>query len=220
MRIVLISVSLLLLSGCGMVNKATAPWMDHPVDCPWDSKGGKARLESREYWPSVMAAGKSVDMRFVTSSNSSLDADRLIKRSIDFIENKGYLDVWQKSNSYYYRLPRPQIIPPYRFYLCSVNPAVYVLIPHNHGPGDGRSNYDILGGDLPNYTYFMDPRLLTYIRMATHVPESGEFYWFSPDLGVDITKAEKYPEGFRITHSKVVLEGKRETAGFKIIRQK
>jgi hypothetical protein len=204
-----IAAGIFFFTGCGAVNRASASWTVHVDNGPWDRSGQHSKLESRQYWPSLMAAGMSSDERLVTSDRKYINANRLIDRSIDFLEEVGYLDAWPQTQSYIYPNKRPQVVAPYKFYFVSVDPAVVILVSHDYGPTLGRSNYDIIGDAPQPNRYFLDSRILNRIQIETVFPDAEDFYWFSPELNVRITKIEQNPNGFIIEHPRISVRGTR-----------
>jgi hypothetical protein len=102
---------------------------------------------------------------------------------------------------------RAQVIAPFKFHLVSIFPTVIVLAGHDFGPIKNRSIDDLVGSAPRNS--LGDSRVLNHLEFGTSFLDATEFYWFSPDLDIPITKLTVDRSGFVIQHPKISLIGKR-----------
>ena len=212
----LVILVVLVLAGCGTVDRASAPWTVITADGPWAASGQRAILESREYWASPMAAGVTSEERFRAPGGRSTDAYREVVRLFSFIEKSGTLQKWPQNGGAIDG--RPTVLAPYRFHIVSVFPVVAILSSHDFGPIKSRSVYALVG-EAPKGA-LSDDRILNHIEVGTEFPASDDLFWVSSDLGVPITKVAFDTEGgFEIRQSGIELVG-RKVGAFIIVERK
>ena len=207
----------LVLVGCGTVDRASAPWSVIVADGPWAASGQRAVLESREYWASPMAAGVTSEERFRAPDGRSTDAYREVTRLFSFLEKNGTLQKWPETGGAIDG--HPTVLAPYRFHIVSVFPFVAILSSHDFGPIKSRSVYALVG-EAPKGA-LSDDRLLNHIEVGIEFPASDDLFWVSSDLGAPITKVAFDAEGgFEIRHSGIELVGRKVGASIIVERKK
>ena len=204
--------AILLSAGCGMINRAKAPWEVITTEGPLSSAGQQASLETRQYWSSIMAAAASSDKRFAAPDGRHLDAWRTATRIVSFFEKKGLLKTWPETNA---RInSRAMVLAPYRIQIVSILPLVVILAEHDYGSTENRSIYDLVGER--SYGQLSDDRIMNYIETGPTMPAADKLFWCSPDLNISITPVPVDADGnFLISHPNIVLVGRK--AGTQIV---
>ena len=194
---------ILLAVGC---SRTSAPWKSISTKGPLSGPNEIALLESREYWSSIMASGVSSDYRFKTTDGRTADAARLESKIVSFLEKKGHLSRWPDSQSSING--RVQKVAPYKIHIISIFPVVVVLSPYDYGELRGnRSNSNIVGWRSPES--LQDDRILNHLFFSPSIEMADSLFWFSPDLGIDITPVSKsHPGNFIIDDPKIKMIGK------------
>lgn len=205
MRIIA-SIMLFFLAGCGTYNRVSAPWTVVVAEGPWASSDGRAVLESRAYWASLMAAVMTSEERFRAPDGRYVDAERAVGQLISFLEKSGALQKWPETDGYINS--RAQRLAPYRIHIASVFPVVAILTGHDFGPIKNRSVFGLMG-DAPKGALH-DDRILNHIEIGSTVPISDTLFWVSSDIRVPITEVPLDAKGgFEIKHARIELAGRR-----------
>lgn len=210
-------VAILLVAGCGTINRAKAPWTVITTEGPWASAGQQASLETRSYWASPMASAMTSEERFITTGGRALDARRTAARTVDFFEKKGVLQTWPKTNAYING--RAAVLAPYRFQVVSIFPLIVVLTEHDYGPVENRATSDLVG--KRSAEKLGDDRMMNHIAIGTIIPDADKLFWCSPDLNVSISPVPTDSNGdFMIVHPEIMLVGRKSNARIIFERKK
>ena len=177
----------------------------------------QATLEYRQR-TSYMADAFDTDLRWKSPNGETWHIpDNYLKDSITFLEKQGLLQQWPKSNSFIDG--QESVLAPYKLYLVSIEPKIFILEPHDFGPIANHSISEIVGPQ-PDQC-FLDSRLLNYIEYGSEIPFASRLFWFSPELGVNLSEIDiKEDRQFSLNQAKVTLIGKNENGKWRIVRQK
>ena len=201
------------LGGCATTQRLTAPWKVIWADGPWAGPAMASQMEERYYYTSFMADGPTADTRFRSPDGFTCDAG-LVHSAVSFLARKRHLSHWPETNASVNRVC--QRLAPYTFHLVSIRPAVFVLVPHDFGPAKKRTNSEILTRQSLG-----DDRLMNLFHPGPDVPSATQLFWFSAELGIDITPVTSAPAGtFVIDHSRVGLIAQPRGAGLHFTRTK